>query len=248
MSSTTCHLQINGVTATATGVTVNGTSSSAMCLNGGSLSASTITVQGGVLNNGGTLSGTLRTRQPATPDLLVGLPAPTAPSATCPGAACPGGTNFTSGHTYRLLPGTYSQTINANGGATVCVAPGIYVLKAGWNVSTALHPYGSAGCPALPPGTTDPGVLLYFQQGSVQLNGGGDLSGLSAMHGGPYGGLLYWQVGTAAAAINGAMGGGAWYEPNGALILNSGARLRAPFVAAATITLNSGAALNVTTS
>ena len=164
-------------------------------------------MQGGVLNNNSTVHGTLGTHQPAAADLLSTLAAPTAPAAACPSAACPDGTTLNSGHTYRLLPGTYTQAITANSGATVCVAPGVYVLKASWTLNSAtLHPYGSTGCPTLPSDTTDPGVLLYFAQGHVVLNSSGDLSQLRAMQSGPYAGLLYWQAvararpSTAAAA------------------------------------------------
>jgi len=246
-----CHLLLNGgATVSAAGAaTVNGTSGSALCLNSATFSASTITVQGGVRNNNSTVQGMLLTRQPATADLLATLPAPTAPAAACPGAACPDGITLNSGRTYRLLPGAYTAAITANSGATVCVAPGVYVLKASWTLnSAALRPYGSAGCPAAPSGTSDPGVLLYFAQGHAQVNGSGDFSRLRAMVSGPYAGLLYWQADSESTALNGSVGfaGGAWYEPKGALTLNGGTRLTAPYVAAATITVNGGTALTVT--
>ncbi len=255
--SANCNLLLNaGATITAAGgVAVNGKSASAVCLNGSStLSSSSTTVQGGVQGNVDIFSsifGPLQTQQPAAADLLAGLPAPTAPSATCPGAACPGGSNLNKGQTYRLLPGTYTQAVNVNGGATACVAPGVYVLRASWTLnSSGLRPYGSAGCPALPGGTTDPGVLLYFAQGNVVLNGSADLSQLQAMQSGPYAGLLYWQAGTASTSLNGSsvFAGGAWYEPNGTLTLNASAHLTAPYVAASTITANGGTSLTVTSS
>ncbi len=246
-----CHLLLNGgATVSAAGTaTVNGTSGSALCLNSATFSASTITVQGGVRNNNSTVQGTLLTRQPATADLLSTLPAPTAPAAACPGAACPDGTTLNSGRTYRLLPGAYTAAVTANSGATVCVAPGVYVLNASWTLnSAALRPYGSAGCPAAPSGTSDPGVLLYFAQGHAQVNGSGDFSRLRAMVSGPYAGLLYWQADSESTYLNGSVGfaGGAWYEPKGALTLNGGTRLTAPYVAAAKITVNGGTALTVT--
>jgi hypothetical protein len=93
-------------------------------------------------------------------------------------------------------------------------------------------------------------VLLYFAQGHLQVNGGGDFSQLRAMQSGPYDGLLYWQAGDESTALNGGAGfaGGAWYEPRGALILNGSTRMTAPFVAAAAITVNVGATLSVTSS
>jgi hypothetical protein len=244
-----CHLLLNGARLAATGVFVNGTSSSALCLNSGAtISVTTVSVQGGAQQNGGsTIKGTLLTHQHAASDPLSGLATPVSPSATCPGSACPGGANFNSGHTYSLLPGTYSAAITVNSGATVCLAPGIYTLNAGWTLNAALHAYGSSGCPALPQGTTDPGVLLYFHQGSVQINSGGSLSGLSASRSGPYAGLLYWQAGTTSVALNSTapFAGGAWYEPAGALTLNSGGTMSASAVIVATLTLNSGTTLAV---
>jgi hypothetical protein len=146
-----------------------------------------------------------------------------------------------------LSPGTYAVPINVNSGATVCLAPGIYTLNAGWTLNAALHSYGSSGCPALPQGTTEPGVLLYFHQGSVQINAGGSMSGLSASRSGPYAGLLYWQAGATAVALKGPtpFAGGAWYEPAGALILNSKATMSASAVIVAGLTLHSGTTLAV---
>jgi hypothetical protein len=167
---------------------------------------------------------------------LATLPAPIAPAAACPGAACPDGTTINGGRTGRMLPGTYTSGIIANSGATVCVAPGVYVLKASWTLNSAvLRLYGSTGCPALPSGVSDPGVLLYFAKGNVVVNSGGHFTQLRAMQSGPYAGLLYWQAGSESTYLNGSVGfaGGAWYQPKGTLTLNGSTRLTAPYVAAA---------------
>jgi hypothetical protein len=247
--SAKCHLLMNRGRLTASSVFVNGTSSSALCLNSGAaIRATTVSVQGGALqNSGSTITGTLLTHQLAASDPLAGLATPASPSATCPGSACPGGTSFNSGHTYSLSPGTYTVPINVNSGATVCLAPGIYTLNATWALNAALHSYGSSGCPALPQGTTDPGVLLYFHQGSVQINTGGSMSGLSAARSGPYAGLLYWQAGTTAVALNGPtpFAGGAWYEPAGTLSLNAKVTMSASTVIVATLTFNANTTLAV---
>jgi hypothetical protein len=68
------------------------------------------------------------------------------------------------------------------------------------------------------------------------------------MHSGPYAGLLYWQADSESTSLDGTgtFAGGGWYEPKGALILNAQAQMTAPYVAAATITVNGGAVLNVT--
>jgi hypothetical protein len=246
-----CHVLLNSgaVVSVAGTASINGTSGSALCINSAKLNASTTNVQGGVRNNNGAVQGTLLTRQPATADLLATLPAPTAPAAACPGAACPDGTTINGGRTGRLLPGTYTSAIVANNGATVCVAPGVYVLKASWTLNSAvLRLYGSTGCPALPSGVSDPGVLLYFAKGNVVVNSGGDFSQVRAMQSGPYAGLLYWQVGSESTYLTGSVGfaGGAWYQPKGTLTLNGSTRLTAPYVAAAAITVNGGTMLTVT--
>lgn len=250
-NSADCHLLLNsGASVTAAGAAaINGASASALCLNSAKISASSITVQGGVRNNNSTVQGSLLTRQPATADLLATLPAPSAPAAACPGTACPDGTTANSGRTNRLLPGTYTAPITGNSGGTLCVAPGIYVLKASWTLnSSALRPYGGAGCPALPSGVTDPGVLLYFAQGNVVVNSSGDFTQLRAMASGPYAGLLYWQAGSESTLLNGSVGfgGGAWYQPKGTLTLNGSTRMTAPYVVAAAITVNGGTRVTVT--
>jgi hypothetical protein len=242
-----CHLLLNsGARVTAPAVAVNGASASALCVESNArLTAGAISVQGGLLRHGGAVSAAAQVEQPAAVDWLASLRPPATPAASCPGAACPDGTNLVARGTYRLLPGTYRVTINVTSEARVCVAPGSYVLLASWNLDAPLHPYGSPGCPAVASGTS-PGVLLYFAKGHVQCNSGGGLTLLRAMQRGPYRGLLYWQASRRATAIDGAgFAGGGWYEPAGALILNSGASLSAPFVAAATITVNARARLTV---
>jgi hypothetical protein len=244
-SGTSSHLLVQGGQATAGEIDVNGTSSSALSLLAGStISATVVNVQGGLRNQGGTIIGRVATNQPAVSDPMSGLPRPAKPSATCPGSACPGGSTFTTG-TYNISPGYYTAVLNVNSGATVCLSPGIYWIDAGWTVNgnASLRPYGSSGCPTLPPGVTDPGVLLYFDNGILQINSGSDLTRLAAMATGPYLGLLYWQVSSASVYVNGGFKGGAWYEPGGAVTLNSGASITAPWIIAKNVTLNAQATI-----
>jgi len=242
-SGSDCHLVVQGGAVSASALGVNGSSRSALCLNSGVISATAITVQGGVRKQGGVITGTVSTNQPAATDPLSATVAPRKPGASCPGAACPDGTNFNAGGTYRLLPGYYGQTLNFNSGATICLTPGTYYLDASWNVNTTLLPYGSSGCPAVPAGTTDAGVLLYFHAGILQLNNGGAVTRLGALTSGPNAGVLYWQASAASNAPNGAFGGGAWYEPTGSLTLNSGTTFTATMVIVADLTVNGGATL-----
>jgi hypothetical protein len=232
---------------------VNGSALAALCLyRTAALTASRIAVEGGVRNSGGTITGKVKIGQPAIKDLLATLPAPSAPAAACPGTACPQGTVFKTGTTYHLLPGTYTAPVTWLSGATACVAPGVYVLRANWTLTAAtVRPYGTSGCPKLPAGVTDPGVLLYFAGAShIQINGIKTVWQLHAMKTGAYQGLLYWQAGTGATHVNGtgAFAGGAWYEPRGVLILNAHAKLTATYLAVAGLTVDGGAVVTVTSS
>jgi len=242
------HLLLNsGGALTAGELDVNGTNAQAVWVNGRAvISATTIALQGGLFNQGGTVSGTRVAHPAAFADPWAGVAPPTTPSATCPGAACPDGTNFNSGGTYRLLPGHYTQGLNLNNGTTLCVAPGVYDLDGNWNLNTALHPYGSSGCPALPAGTSDPGVLLYFHSGSPQLNSGGDLTHLVAPMSGAYAGMLVWIASATNLSENGAIAGGGWYQPSGSLTLNAGAHLSVPWLIAKDLVVNG--ALTITDS
>jgi hypothetical protein len=239
-----CTLTIQGGTLSATSLAVNGAGSAAVCPNVGTIGARTLTIQGGIRNQGGTVqAGTISTGQ-QTADPFAGLVAPSVPIATCPGSACAGGTNFNRGQTYQLLPGHYTQWLNFNSGSIVCLAPGTYYLDGGWNVNAAVLPYGHTGCPTLPAGAADPGVTLYFHTGSMQLNSGATMSGLSAPQSGPYSGLFYWQASRDGLYPNAGVGiGGAWYAPSAALTLNSGAAMSASQVIVKDLTINSGASL-----
>jgi len=234
------HLLLNrGGALTAGELDANGTNAQAVWVNGRAIiSATTIALQGGLFNQGGTVTGTRVAHPAAFTDPWAGVASPPTPSATCPGAACPDGTNFNSGGTYRLLPGHYTQGLNLNNGTTLCVAPGVYNLDGSWNLNTALHPYGSSGCPALPAGTSDPGVLLYFHSGSPQLNSGGDLTHLVAPMSGAYAGMLVWIASATNLSENGAIAGGGWYQPSGSLTLNAGAHLSVPWLIAKDLVVN----------
>jgi hypothetical protein len=241
-AATDCTLIVQGGALSASSIAVDGSSASAACLSGGQLTTQALTLHGGLSTQGGTLqAGTVSGQKIADP--LAGLAAPSVPTATCPGTACPDGTNLNSGGTYRLLPGHYTQWLNLNSGSTLCLAPGTYYLDAGWNVGTALRPFGSTGCPALPAGATDPGVTLYVHSGgTLQLNSGADLSALSAPRSGPDAGLFYWQASGDGLYLNAPVAStGAWYAPTAAFTLSSGAALHASALIVKDLTVNSGA-------
>jgi len=241
-SSSSCHVLTNGAGGiTAGAVRVNGSSSSALCLQGSSaITAGTVGVQGGVLSQGGAVvHGLLTTSAPPTADPYAGLAPPVPSSVTCPGSACPNGSSLNGNGTYTLSPGTYNQAVSINGNVTVCLLPGVYYLTAAWsmNGNSTLGLCGGAA-----PGS---GVLLYFHGGSLQMNGAAKLTALSAAASGPYAGLLYWQAGSSAVALNGAVtfGFGGWYEPTGQLTLNGGSSLTASSVVVKDFTANGAASV-----
>jgi hypothetical protein len=224
-------------------VAIDGTSPQAVCVNGGSLRAQSVMVQGGALDNQGALTGTLHTQQPFSADPLHNLPTPVAASGfACPGAACPDGATVSAGRTIRLRPGRFTQSVRVLAGGTVCLDPGIYVLEARWSVGGALHQTGDGACPSASP-TSDPGVLLYFAHGALQLEPGADLAALSAPSSGPHANLLYWQAGHDEVSISGARVTmrGAWYSPHGKLVLNGAGELTAPSLISGTVSVNGGA-------
>ena len=218
----------------------------------GNINNSPITNQ----NNAGVINGTKGTSRNTTayPNLtvstssvsnpLASLTAPTQPASapvpSCIGSSCSGGWNFNSGNTYFLTAGTYGS-LNVNSGVTFCFAPGIYYMTGQWNVdaSSKMRLYGDSLCT----GTTaasDPGVLLYFASGKLQINSGGDMTHLKAMSSGTYAGLLYWQASSDDPTPNYNFSGGGFYAPNASMTFNSGANFSAPFVIAKTMRINSG--------
>jgi hypothetical protein len=254
-ANTTGHLLLNqSASVTASTIAVNGNNNAATTINAGStLTANTITLQGGLVNNGGTVNGTLiqHTGTPA-PDPLAGLTPPSVPSATCPGTACPGGPNYTSGGIYNLLPGHYTQALGFPQDTTFCVAPGIYYIDASWTLNQGdqfLPGTATSGKhPTCSPPQGDPGVLLYFHSGNITINQGVTFTHLSGMQSGPYAHLLYWQVGSNSVMINqgSSVSGGTWYEPAGALVLNQSAEhVAVPQLIVKDLTVNAGSTVTV---
>jgi hypothetical protein len=254
-SNTSGHLLLNqSASVSATAIAVNGTNNAATTLNASStLTANTITLQGGLLNNGGTINGTVHQNTGiAVADPLAGLPTPSVPTATCPGTACPGGPNYTSGGAFNLLPGHYTQALSFPQDTTFCVSPGVYYIDARWtlNQGDVFQP-GTATSgkhPTCSPPQGDPGVLLYFHGGNIQINQSVSFTHLSAMQSGPWAGVLYWQAGSNTAVINqgSTFSGGTWYEPAGLLLVNqSAAHITTPQLIVKDLTVNSGAVVKV---
>jgi hypothetical protein len=226
----------------------------------GNLSYSPITNQ----NNAGIINGShgasrnttsypnLTVSTSSVSDPLASLTAPaipaSAPTPACTGSSCSGGWNFNAGNTYFLTPGTYSG-LNVNSNVTFCFAPGIYYITGQWNVdaSSKLRLYGDSLCSGTS-AASDPGVLLYFSSGKLQINSGGDMTHLQATSSGSYAGLLYWQVSTDDPTPNYNFSGGGFYAPNASMTFNSGANFTVPFIIAKTMRINSGVTITASTS
>lgn len=90
-------------------------------------------------------------------------------------------------------------------------------------------------------------MQLYFRSGSLVVNGGGSVTGLSAATTGDYAGLLFWQTDRSTVPLNGSasFAGGAWYAPAGQLILNGGSALTVSALVTKDVTVNGGASITV---
>ena len=118
-----------------------------------------------------------------------------------------------------LQPGIYNR-ISVSAGTSVVLAPGIYILKDGLNVSGSAKISGS-------------GVLLYLAGGSLNLSGSSAIT-LSPAASGAYAGITIFQARTnsSAASISGSTVGtirGAVYLPAASLELSGGSNIPQPF-------------------
>jgi hypothetical protein len=184
------------------------------------------------------LASTIARTQPSKPAA--------APTPTCYGSSCSSGWNFNAGNTYYFKPGYYTS-VNFNSNSIFCLDPGTYYVDGTWNIdaSDKVRPYTDSLC-SHSTASGDSGVLLFFHSGSMQINGAGDMTHLTAMASGSYAGLLYWQVDSTALTPDFDFAGGGWYAPNSAMTFNTDANWVASYVIAQTILLNSGSSITTT--
>lgn len=230
-------LLMNGGQINAITVSVAGPNNGALWVNSGSLNTTALNLHASTYNNqGGSVSfSTMLTGQTVT-DPLSGLPIPSAGSAgqITTSAPCTGGATCLSAGSY----GSY--TFNQG---PYCLAPGVYHISGIWTVNTTdINPYGSDACPTLASvGATDPGIVLYFSSGSLQLNT--DFTNMSAPASGQYANLLYWQADNTSVSTYGAFSGGGWYAPQ-SLLTTDGGDLTTSFLIVKDLIVNSNMTIN----
>ncbi len=129
-SKTTVSIN-NGATVdtSACGMAVNASGSAALAVtSGGVLNAANVSIVGNyVTNNGGQLNvtGKTLTSAPAVTDPYAGVAVPAAGACTGPASYANGGAH------YNITPGTYCSGFSVGNGATVTMAPGVYIVKGG---------------------------------------------------------------------------------------------------------------------
>ncbi|MEJ7613564.1 MAG: pilus assembly protein TadG-related protein [Candidatus Fervidibacter sacchari] len=157
-------------------VIVNSSANNALFVQGNaSLTAQQIAIVGNYqLQGNASVTPTPLTGQPPTPDPLASLPPPpTSGLPVFPGRTVGGNDNAV------LQPGIYTGPILVEGNASVTLQPGIYILRGGLLVSGNGRVKGD-------------GVLLYNENGRIEVQGNGELR-LSAPTSGTYQGITIFQ-------------------------------------------------------
>ena len=167
-------------------VQVNSTNDAGLTIQGSliTLIAGTVNLSGSGYQTVGapTISVDISVLQPSVPDPLAFLPAPPVSSPVGPDKITGSGT---------FQPGYYPQGLELVAGNNITLAPGVYVLDNGFEISgnAVLH----AG-----------GVMFYLRSGAVQDNGTGGTF-LAPPTEGIYGGITFFQArdNTNVALFNG---------------------------------------------
>jgi Flp pilus assembly protein TadG len=219
---------LNGSTLTSQcGIMDNSSSGQALLVNGSTLIAPAINIHGGYLANGSTVTGSVRTNVPASPDPLGSIPKPAV-------GGCTYANNVLVTSNITLNPGTYCGGITLMGG-NLTFNPGVYILT-----NTLLINGGSV---------TGNGVTFYLtQNGSALFNGAYSVN-LVAPTSGTYAGILLFQdpSDTNQAIVNGnatAVFQGSLYFPGAQLILNGSNIAAYTIIDANTVTINGSYAVN----
>jgi hypothetical protein len=205
-------------------------SNSSISMNGANVTANSIEYASGTPTYGGA------TFPEAQPTLGVASLGPCAGISGCayltahpptPGT-CTTPSTF-NGVSVTIPPGTYCSQLQINGGNSISLSPGVFVLEAGLQNNGAGNVSGT-------------GVTFYVSGGSVQFNG--STESLSAPTSGNTAGVLFYQAAgdTAAASLNGSNGtfAGLLYFPTADLGLFGGLLSSSTLAAASTITINGG--------
>jgi hypothetical protein len=157
-------------------VIVNSSANDALFVQGNaSLVAQQIAIVGNYqLQGNASVTPTPLTGQPPVSDSLASLP----PPSTTGLPVFPGQT-IGGNDTAVLQPGIYTGPIRVEGNASVTLQPGIYILRGGLLVSGNARVRGD-------------GVLLYNENGRIEVQGNGELR-LSAPTSGTYQGITIFQ-------------------------------------------------------
>jgi len=201
-------------------VIVNSSANNALFVQGNaSLTAQQIAIVGNYqLQGNASVTPTPLTGQPPAPDPLASLPPPpTSGLPVFPGRTIGGNDNAV------LQPGIYTGPIRVEGNASVTLQPGIYILRGGLLVSGNARVRGD-------------GVLLYNENGRIEVQGNGELR-LSAPTSGTYQGITIfqsrsntqplWFSGNANLRISGTI-----YAPKGSVHFEGNADLQDSMVIA----------------
>ncbi len=170
------------VTVNGAGATVNSTDAQAVNLSGGSLNTPTLAVAGGVSKSGGSVTGSVLTGTPPSPDPFSKLRPPDPanyPVRSTQMMVLAGNGNVT------LQPGVYRGGLIIAGNANVTLAPGMYIIQGG-----GLFMAGNGQL-------TGNGVTIYNTSGlvpggMVYVTGNGQLN-LTAPTDGTYAGIAIFQ-------------------------------------------------------
>jgi hypothetical protein len=230
-----------GATLTVScGIMVASSHASAMIANGGAhLTAASINVAGGYQPGGGVVvTPTPTTHVTPESDPLAYLVPPAV------GGCTQTGWSASNASTKAIVPGVFCGGITINGGSTVTMSPGTYILLGGGlNVSNGAKLSGS-------------GVTFFvtsngtYPYGPVNLAGGTTIQ-LSAPTTGTYAGILFYQDPSIASPAASSFSNGttvtfdgALYFPTSALAYSGGASANYTILVAKTVSFSNGTTVN----
>ena len=210
-SVSTAGVDISGgatVDASACGFQVNASGPDALYLTGGAnLLATNLSVVGNYIVTGGssmTVTGPKTTSAPAIADPYANVAVPT------PGA-CAATNTYGSGGTFTISPATYCNGLTINGGATVTMRPGVYIIDRGlFNLTNGANVTATGGVT----------IVLTSSSGSnyatATIDGGTTLT-ITAPTTGATKGLAFFQDQRASSSGVDTVTGGANLNVTGAL-------------------------------
>lgn len=187
---------------------VNSKSGSDLVMTGGSSLSAADVILGGTnsvsSNSTITTTGGIRTNQPTVADPYASrtMPTPT---------HCDYHFNNPINSSQTLQPGVYCGGLTLNGGATVTLAPGVYIIDKG---DFTMHGNSTLQGNGVTIILTSSSTIN--QIGNIIIDGGATLN-LTAPPTGPYAGMVFWQDGRAADSNKDNFTGGSGMNITGAI-------------------------------